>query len=639
MTSDYGDWGKMDRSWHQGLFDSSLVGLGRVSMTDGKVLHCNNRFREAFGWDDPVAFEAEFVLQERYVNPEVREKIYSALAQHGQINNWEVELIKRDGTVFTVLTSVRAFPEREYSEIIAFDISEHKNTSLALLDSEQRLREFVDFIPIIAFETDLEGMVIQINKYGRDLLGYDAEDISVGLHFRAILDDPDRAWENVQKKLAGIRGGDHNYCVLKKNGDWISSLIYVEPIVENESPFGFRGVALDITSLKRTEEDKARLEERLGQAQRVESIGRLAAGVAHDFNNLLSPIIGYSEVIGETLGASHPLAEDVREIYSAAVNAKELTRQLLAFGKEQNLQARSLRLNDVISDIRNIMERMLPEDVREHFELGSSLPPVEGDPSQLKQILINLSINAGEAMPSGGDLTFKTEQISLAEDLPSRQGSVPSGEYVRLSVRDTGEGMTRDVVERAFDPFFTTKQGSDGSGLGLFTVYGVAHKHGGHVLIDSSPGEGTTFQVYLPVLDEDDDRVSEIPDDPHAVMGGETLIVDDERMVTKLSCRLLSQRGYVTLAASSGSEAMEIVEKHEGPIHLLMTDVVMPDLDGRTLAQRLKELCPGIKTIFMSGHRGDILAGRGVSMDDVSFLAKPFTVETLVAKVREILGA
>ena len=379
------------------------------------------------------------------------------------------------------------------------------------------------------------------------------------------------------------------------------------------------------------------LEDQLRQAQKVEVIGRLAGGVAHDFNNLLTVISGYTDLTLGQLPEQDPLREDLEEIRNAAQRAAELTRQLLAFGRRQILTPKVIDLNAVVAGTEKMLHRLIEEDIELVAVPEPELWRVKADAGQIEQVIMNLAINARDAMPDGGRLTLETQNVELDDAYARAHVAVHPGPYVMLAVSDTGSGMDQETLGHLFEPFFTTKGPGQGTGLGLATVYGIVKQSGGNIWVYSEVGQGTTFKVYLPRVDAPLDSAT--PLKPSASLRGtETiLLVEDERGVRLLARRVLEGNGYAVLEAAEGLTAIELVRHHEGPIHLLVTDVVMPHMSGRAVADAVTSLRPTVKVLYLSGYTANAIVHRGVLDLGTPFLEKPFTPGTLVAKVREVL--
>ena len=392
------------------------------------------------------------------------------------------------------------------------------------------------------------------------------------------------------------------------------------------------GVTRDIT-------ERAQAEARLMQAQKLESVGRLAGGVAHDFNNLLTVINGYSDMILGELPPDDALRELVSEIRTAGERAAALSGQLLVLSRKQVVQAREVNLNDIIAEVEKMLGRVIGEDIRLESVLSPSLGCVLADPGQLHQILMNLAVNARDAMPGGGTLLIETTNVDLLGDFAEQHGEVEAGHYVMLSVSDTGVGMTKDVMSHLFEPFFTTKKAGEGTGLGLATVYGIVKQCGGTIRVYSEPGRGTNLRIYLPRIEPVETTRKEPARETSTARGTETiLVVEDQDQLRKIVVRVLQGRGYKALEAANPRDALALSEGYAGPIHLLLTDVVMPGMTGPELACRLKPLRPSMEVIFMSGYSERALLDRQVMESSGTYLAKPFSPDALAIKVREALG-
>ncbi len=394
----------------------------------------------------------------------------------------------------------------------------------------------------------------------------------------------------------------------------------------------FLGILRDISTQKA-------LEDQLRQAQKIESIGHLAGGIAHDFNNLLTPIMGNTELALMGMDPSEPLYEDLREINETASRAGELTRQLLAFSRKQVLEMKSVDLNKLIENFRKILRRTIREDVKIEVKYGTALDHVRVDAHQIEQILMNLLVNAQDAMPSGGTITIETLVSDLDQEFSETHTEVKPGRYVMLLVKDTGEGIDEETSQKIFDPFFTTKAVGKGTGLGLSTVHGIISQHGGHVWVNSEIGIGTTFNLCLPAHKSEFVKFSETDSGLDFYKGsGNILVVEDQEQVRKIASRILKSVGYTIYAPDKIEEAMEIIKNNIISIDLLLTDVIMPETNGRDLYGLLSKIQPDLKVLYMSGYTQDVIAKHGVLEDGINFIQKPLTVETLAMKVKTVLG-
>jgi signal transduction histidine kinase/CheY-like chemotaxis protein len=378
------------------------------------------------------------------------------------------------------------------------------------------------------------------------------------------------------------------------------------------------------------------LEEQLRQAQKMEAIGRLAGGVAHDFNNLLGVIIGYSELVLDQMGPASPVRGPVEQIRKAGERATALTRQLLAFSRQQVLDTKTLNLNAIISDMAQMLHRLIGEDIELQTKLESELYAIRGDQGQIEQVILNLAVNARDAMPQGGKLMIETRNVTVEEDELQRSTPMVPGDYILLTISDTGVGMDAETQAHIFEPFFTTKAHGKGTGLGLATVYGVVKQSGGYIWVYSEPGVGATFKLYLPrVLEEP--QTNHTPNIGDSHQGSETvLVVEDEVSLRTFTCTLLQNSGYTVLEAGDGDAALALAGQYKRPIHLLLTDMIMPGMNGPTVAEKLVSLHPEAKVLLMSGYTGFV--SRGLVDPHAVLVSKPFTREELLHKIQQVLG-
>jgi PAS domain S-box-containing protein len=464
------------------------------------------------------------------------------------------------------------------------------------------------------------------------LTGYEAHEV-VGRNCR-FLQGPDTDRETVAQVRAALQAeqaiavGLLNY---RKDGRPFWNALSIAPIHDDSGKVThFVGVLTDVT-------ERRKLEAQFRQAQKLEAIGRLAGGVAHDFNNMLTVINGYSQIVTGMLPKHDKARELVEEIFKAGERAAGLTRQLLAYGRKQFLQPQVFSLNDLLARVDKLLRRMIGEDIELVTVAAPDLLPVKADPGQLEQVVMNLAVNARDAMPTGGKLTIETQNIQIDEGPSPARFEAPPGPYVLLAVTDTGSGMDEATKANIFEPFFTTKGEGLGTGLGLATVYGIVKQSDGQIQVYSEPGHGTTFIIYLPSATGA--ALARGPGQaPQALGGTETvLLVEDEAAVRSLTHYVLKQYGYKVLVASSGAEALEIAARHEGPLDLLITDVVMPRMSGRQLAEALLRTRPGLGAMYLSGYTDDAVFRHGIQGPETSVLQKPFTLSALAQKVRERL--
>jgi two-component system cell cycle sensor histidine kinase/response regulator CckA len=514
---------------------------------------------------------------------------------------------------------------------VAVDITERKKSEEALREGEQRLQSVFRSVPV-GIGVVVNRVFQQVNQRVCDICGYSESEL-LGRSSRMLYPD-DEEYERVggvkyeQIRQKGIGTVETRW--KRKDGTILRVLLSSSPIDMQDLQKGVTFTVLDITA-------RHLLEEELRQAQKMESIGRLAGGVAHDFNNMLNVILGHAGLMLEEIPADSPLRADLKEIHAAAERSANLTRQLLAFARKQTVSPRILDLNETVSATLKMLSRLIGEDIELIWRPGSTLWPVKIDPSQIDQILANLCVNARDAISDVGRIAIETANCEVDETFCALHPGSRVGSFVRLAVRDTGCGMSRETLSHIFEPFFTTKSVGKGTGLGLATVYGAVQQNNGFILIDSEPGQGSTFSIYLP-------RHSEKAADAQAPVRGtvpqgqETiLLVEDEPAILNLTRRVLERLGYIVLTAATPGEALRLAREYDARIDLLITDVVMPEMNGRDLAKSVLNLYPNMKRLFMSGYTADVIAHHGVVEEGVHFIQKPFTVETLGEKVRNVL--
>jgi PAS domain S-box-containing protein len=501
--------------------------------------------------------------------------------------------------------------------------------------SEMNFRSLVTNAPYGIFRVAPDGTLLDVNPTLVALLGYSSAQQLAGRTMATLYGDTQQA-----SLLAGYFRSLKEFDNLtaewvRKDGTSTVVRLSGRAIRDEDDRLSFELFAEDVT-------ERRLLEQQLRQAQKMEAIGRLAGGIAHDFNNLLMVISGYSEFLLERLGPDESLRGPAREIANAAERATALTRQLLAFSRKQMLAPKVLDLNAVVTENLKMLTRLIGEDVELVMVPGAELAAVKADPGQIEQVIMNLAVNARDAMPRGGKLTIETTNTSLDDTYARYHPSVKAGDYVMLAISDTGSGMDADTQTHIFEPFFTTK-GTKGTGLGLSTVYGIVKQSGGYIWVYSELRKGTTFKIYLP-------RVTEMGEELAAqaaagsgvepVFGRETvLVVEDEVNLRKLTVQFLSNQGYTVLEAPDGAAAIQIAASHTGPIHLLLTDVIMPGMNGRELAYRASALRPGVKVLYMSGYTENVIGHDGTLDAGITLLQKPFTLQALNRKVREVLDS
>ena len=515
------------------------------------------------------------------------------------------------------------------------DITQRRRAETALLNASDTLSALIQASPLAILAFDPAGKITTWNAAAERLFGWRASEI-VGHNLPAIAPDQQRTFRD--HHLAVLEGQsfiDLEVRWQRRDGKTVTLSLALAPLYGGLSQVrGVMVLAADLTERKR-------LESQLRQSQKMEAVGQLAGGVAHDFNNLLTAIIGYTSLLLKAMppGQQH---DDLLEIDRAAGRATELTQQLLAFSRRQMLQPTLLDLNTVLSDTMRMLGRLLGEHIELAILPDPALGVVRADRGQIEQVIINLAVNARDAMEAGGKLILETRNVCLDRAYASQHPGSAEGEFVMLAVTDTGIGMSAETQARIFEPFFTTKERGKGTGLGLSTVYGIVKQSGGTIYVYSEPDRGTTFKIYLPRVMAAQSPAASVPaaPKPASVRGAETvLVVEDEEGVRSLTCRVLRTYGYTVLEAENGGEALLIAEQHHAPIHLLLTDVVLPRMSGRKLAERLVRASSELRVLYMSGYTDGSIVNHGALEPGTAFIQKPFTPEGLAQKLREVLDS
>ncbi len=605
---------------------------------NGTILFINRSVARVFGYEvaEVLGKEVTILLGEQMrFALEDRPNKYSETGDRDL--NWEaVELtgLHKNGQEIPLELSLGEFVKngKRFLTGIARDISERKRAEQALRKSEELYRELVENARDVIYTHDLEGNYTSINKAGEQLTGYTrAEALKMSLMHTITPEYQEKARQMITRKLGGEAETVYNLELLTKDGKRVAIEVNSRLMFQNGVAVGVQGIARDITERKQ-------LEAQLQQSQKLEAVGQLAGGVAHDFNNLLTVILGYSEMILSRMDHTDPFRRNLFEIKRAGESASSLTRQLLAFSRKQVLQPKVIDLNAVVADMGKMLLRLIGEDVELVTDLKPSLARIKADPGQIEQVLMNLVVNARDAMPRGGTLIIKTDNVVMNDELVRKYVSIKPGPHVMLTVSDTGCGMDADTQARIFEPFFTTKGSGKGTGLGLATVFGIVKQSGGSIWLDTEPGKGTAFTIYLPRVDDADrEIVAGLQPVPN---GTETiLLVEDEEQVRRIIKEVLEWQGYNVLSASNGEAALKHAKNQRSEIHLLLTDVVMPQMSGLELAKRLMTGRPQLKVLYMSGYTDDAIVRHGLLEETLKFLQKPFDPASVARKVREVLDS
>lgn len=527
------------------------------------------------------------------------------------------------------LTRLTPVLSRELRE--AEERRERKRAEAALRESEERYRELFENANNIIFTLDLSGRFTSVNKAGEQITGYSRERVLTMSILDLIGEDQrERVLQALRSELTAGEEYAAEWQVNAADGKRVALEVNSRPIFEGEKVVGVQGIARDVTERKR-------LEAQLRQAQKMESVGTLAGGVAHDFNNILTGIIGFADLGLSDLSIQHPLYRNLLEIKQLGDRAARLIRQLLAFARRQVLEQRQIALNDVISDLGRLLGRVIGEHIELQLVLAENLPCVNADPAQMEQVLMNLCVNARDAMPAGGRLLIETQAITLNDSYCHSHPWAKLGEYVLLTVSDSGMGMDRLTQERIFEPFFTTKEPGQGTGLGLAMVYGIVKQHNGLIHVYSEIGRGSSFKIYLPALstvgEEVDRPTIELPKGGHEMI----LLAEDDTAVRELIVTILENNGYRVVAAANGQEAIDIFERQPNDFSLILSDAVMPKISGRELYEALHHHRPALKFLFISGYSINALNEKFILDKRLALLHKPFSPVDLARKVREVL--
>jgi len=617
------------------LFESNPNPMWIYDAETLAFLAVNDAAVDAYGWsreefltltiaDIRVPEEVERLHSLLASEPDARGLRHAGLWRHRRKDGGELDVEIRSHDY--------VFEGRKARVVTSLDVTERLAAEQALRRSEERYRELFENASDLISTVDLDGRLTDVNEAFVRTLGYPREEL-IGKRLEELV--PPESREILLKararKLEGAETTIYEHELVTRDGERIQVEVASRLIERDGTVVGTEAICRNIT-------ERRRLEHELRQAQRLEAIGRLAGGIAHDFNNLLTVIAGYTETL--LLGKRVEEEPELEQIADAARRATVLTRQLLAFSRRQVLQPRVIDLNDVVAGVTPMLSRLIGEDVELHIRLAEGLDPIRADPSQLEQVLVNLSVNARDAMPHGGRLVITTANVELDEEHVAHHDEASTGPHVLLSVGDTGTGMDAETLAHVFEPFFTTKAVGTGTGLGLATVYGIVKQSGGSVWLYSEPGQGTTVKVYLP---RSDSRVLEEavrPAAPTDARGSETiLLAEDEESLRRLTARMLETRGYEVIAAETATEAVRIAEEQGREIDLLLTDLIMPELSGGELAKRVRTVAPGVRVLFMSGYADDVMTSKGALEPGAPFLEKPFSARDLAVKVREALDA
>jgi len=606
---------------------------------NGHHVYVNKRFYEITGYS-----EQEIIAKpiNNWIHPEDKERVMNiSIARENQKDapsRYEFKGLRKDGTIIYIEVSATQINYLNKTMSLAFlrDITERKQVEIALNQEREKFSTLIKNIPFGMAMVDKKGHYLYINAIWKELFGYDPSEIPDGkTWFRKVFPDPSyrkkaiAIWiEDTKDALPGLKKTRSFTLTCKDGTQKIVNFTFIP--IQNDL---YIIICEDVTELKR-------IEEQLIQSQKMEAVGRLAGGIAHDFNNMLTIILGHTQLAQLTLDENNPFYHRFLEIQKAAQRSAALTKNLLAFARKQTIAPRALNINHQIEDILKMLRRLIGENIELIWMPQSNLWNIKIDPSQLNQIIINIVINAKDAIEDLGTITIETQNVIIDENYCKTHLGFTAGEYVMIAISDNGTGMDKDVLEHIFEPFFTTKGIEKGSGLGLSTVYGIVKQNNGFINVYSEPKKGSTFKIYFPRYVGHKEEPIDLKKDIVIKSKGETvLIVEDERDVLDLCTSMLEELGYKVLIAPSPNEAIKKTQTYEEEIHLLITDVIMPEMNGKELADKIKSIKPAIKCLFMSGYTANAIVKNGILQKGVNYIQKPFSLQELSVKVREAIEA
>ncbi|GBE27734.1 blue-light-activated protein [bacterium BMS3Bbin03] len=621
------------------IFQASNDGI-IITDASEKINSCNEAALKIFGYteeellDKPISFLMPALRNLIHKNKPKSEDSFKHIDLIGKM--LEIEGLKKGETDFPIEVSItsRRTDEGNFLSFTIRDITERKNAELELKKERDFISAVLDTDGVLVIVLDNFGNLVRANRTWKEVTGYDLTKHK-NEKFELLLrsDEEMKQFKIIMDKIYNTgKSGKHEVALTTKEGDSRQILWSYASIYNAKGEIDYIvGTGLDVTDLRK-------VEQQLRQAQKMDAIGKLAGGIAHDFNNLLTAINGYSDLILESMDTTNEFFEDIKEIRKAGYRAADLTHQLLAFSRRQMLDMKIINLNEVLQNMDKMLRRIIGENINLNYILSEDLFPIKTDISQIDQIILNLAVNARDAMPDGGRLTIETANVRLDKNYSNKHFAMKPGEYVMLAISDTGIGMTKEVEERLFEPFFTTKDVGKGTGLGLSTVYGIVKQFNGFIWVYTEPGEGTTFKIYLPKV-EVKTKPADGMDEFQAIhYGSETiLLVEDEKFVRDFVAQTLTKNGYTIIKAASAKEAIKIAEEADNTIDMLLTDVIMPDMSGKELEDYLRSTGKHLKTLFMSGYTDQAIVHHGILNENIEFMQKPFSPATLLRKVRKVL--
>lgn len=630
------------------LFSGAPIGIFQ-STPGGRYKMVNPAFAKMGGFASPEEMiEQVNDISTLYVDPAQREEVKRLLEEQGELNDYIIHIRRKDRSEIWLSIYVKtvrdAFGKVELYDGFAVDITKRVLAEAEAQEAHLKIQTYLDIAGVILVALDLNGNITLINRKGCELIGYKEKEVLGKNWINHFV--PERFRLELTEVFDGLLKGEEENIELYESAmigaEGTERLISWHNVTINDEQgrvVGTLSSGEDVTEKRKIEDEKAEVEYQLWQSQKMESIGRLAGGVAHDFNNLLTAIQGFSLLVFNSLEKENPIRKDVQQIRHAADSASMLTQQLLAFSRKQIVKPRPVNMSKAVNQSEKMIRRIIGEDIELDVYLERDIWKIKIDPRQIDQILVNLAVNARDAISGNGKLVIETGNITLKTKNCNGCNKPIMGDFVILSVSDNGYGMDEDTLVNIFEPFFTTKEEGKGTGLGLSTIHGIVHQNDGHIRVFSKPGVGSHFKIYFPRIQDTAGKVKKVRRETADTSGTETiLLVEDQEVVRRLVLRILKNKGYKIIEADSGTKALDIIETTKVKIDLLLTDVVMPKMNGRELYDHLKGIIPGLNVLYMSGYTEETIARHGILNEKTEFIQKPFHPDDLAIRIREILN-
>lgn len=580
-----------------------------------------------------------------FVPAEELERIIKYHAHRRGINSkvpseYEFKFSDKYGNIKNVFIQVSMIPGTKQSVASIIDITPLKEAENALRESEEKYRELANSLPQVVYEMDANGIITFVNRNAFDFFGYTQDDFDKGLNALNMLipEDRDRASENILRRLNGEEFSSQEYTALRKDGGTFPIMVHVTPVIRNNEPMGLRGIMIDITDHKQSEEEKKELESQLQQVQKMEAIGTLAGGIAHDFNNILYSILGYAELAMDDVPEGSLARENLKEVLKGAVRAKDMVQQILTFSRKTDTKKKPIRIQSVVTEALNLLRTSIPTTIELRQNIDADCGPILADPTQIHQVVMNLATNAYQAMREKGgvlELTLMEEKIST--DDSGFYLDLHPGKYLKLTVSDTGHGIDKVIMEKIFDPYFTTKGPGEGTGMGLAMAHGIIKDHGGNIKVYSEVGKGTVFRIYLPLIESRSSKPNAMVEGPAKPGLERILFVDDEEYIVLMTRQILERLGYQVISRTSSVEALEAFRAKPNEYDLIITDMTMPNMTGVELALKLKKIRSDIPIILCSGFSEMINDDKAKKIGISAYVMKPILKDELGGTIRKVL--